>query len=56
MPSTNDTETMIEPAIEDAVLTRRFDLRGGGHVDVYVWKPVIINASSDHAYGAYVKD
>ncbi|WP_443750448.1 DUF6968 family protein [Asticcacaulis solisilvae] len=25
--------------INDAILTRRYDLSDGGHVDVYVWKP-----------------
>ncbi|EGF93651.1 hypothetical protein ABI_20920 [Asticcacaulis biprosthecium C19] len=30
---------MSEPDIQDAVLIRRFDLKPGGHVDIFVWKP-----------------
>jgi len=30
---------MPDLKFEDAILTRRYDLSDGGHVDIYVWKP-----------------
>lgn len=30
---------MLDLDINDAILTRRYDLSDGGHVDIYVWKP-----------------
>ena len=31
---------MAEHDIADAIVTRRFELAGGRHVEIYVWKPV----------------
>lgn len=43
---------MSEPDIKDAILTRRFDLRDGGRVDIHIWAPIEVapNCQHDCAY------
>ncbi len=37
------------PDIKDAILTRQFDLKGGGHVTIYVWQPTPFAPYDDYA-------
>ncbi len=40
---------MPEPRIENAILTRQFDLRDGGMVDIHVWAPVEVTPNVAHS-------
>lgn len=42
-------EQTMDLDIKDAILTRRFDLKDGGHVDLYVWQPTPVPPGDHYA-------